>query len=254
MSIAQNQKGKVALITGATRGIGLETARGLGRLGITVIIGARDARNGVAVVNQLKQEGINAVSVKIDVNEIADHGAVYDYIDNNFGKLDILINNAGILLDVEDISGNIVNRTSTLPIELIRETFDVNFFSQIQFTQTLLPLIRKSEAGRIVNLSSVLGSLTLHANPDAPIYSFKTFAYNASKAALNAFTIHLAHELRDTPIKVNSVHPGWVRTRLGGGSASMDEAEGSVTSIKFATLPEEGPTGAFYHQDDQLPW
>ncbi|MFF2907253.1 SDR family oxidoreductase [Paenibacillus sp. NPDC057934] len=250
----QDQKGKVALITGATRGIGVETARGLGKLGATVIIGARDADKGQAVAAELKQEGLDVVSVKIDVNTISDHATVYDYIEKNFGKLDILINNAGILLDEESVSVEVVNRTSTLPIELLRETFNVNFFSLIQLTQTLLPLIRKSEAGRIVNLSSVLGSLTVHSDPAAPIYSMKTFAYNASKTALNAFTVHLAHELKDTPIKVNSVHPGWVRTGLGGEKASLDEREGSLTSIKFATLPADGPTGGFYHQDQQLPW
>ncbi|OBZ14690.1 short-chain dehydrogenase [Bacillus sp. FJAT-27264] len=250
----QDQKGKVALITGATRGIGVETARGLGKLGATVIIGARDEEKGQAVAAELKQEGLDVVSVKIDVNTISDHAAVYDYIEKNFGKLDILINNAGILLDEESVSVEVVNRTSTLPIELLRETFDVNFFSLIQLTQTLLPLIRKSEGGRIVNLSSILGSLTAHSDPSAPIYSMKTFAYNASKTALNAFTVHLAHELKDTPIKVNSVHPGWVRTGLGGEKASLDETEGSLTSIKFATLPADGPTGGFYHQDKQLPW
>ncbi|WP_223285281.1 SDR family oxidoreductase [Paenibacillus sp. PL91] len=249
-----NLTGKVAFVTGATRGIGLETARGLGKLGAAVVIGSRDAQKGQATADQLRKEGLTAESVKCDVNSIEDHAAVYGFFEKNYGKLDILINNAGILLDEESVSVQIVNRTSTLPAETLRETFDVNFFAPIQLTQTLLPLIRKSEAGRIVNLSSVLGSLTLHADPTAPIYSFKTFAYNASKTALNAFTVHLAHELKDTPIKVNSIHPGWVVTALGGNKATIDVVEGSRTSIIAATLPADGQTGGFFHLDDQLPW
>lgn len=118
----------------------------------------------------------------------------------------------------------------------------------------MLPLIRKSPAGRIVNLSSILGSLTLQANPDAPIYGIKLLAYNTSKAALNSFTIHLAHELKDTPIKVNSAHPGWVKTEIGGKYADTDVNDGSRTSVQLATLPADGPTGKFYHLGDELPW
>lgn len=254
MTTTQNLTGKVAFVTGATRGIGVETVRGLARLGAEVIIGARDAEKGVQVAEQLKQEGLKAVSIKIDVNSTEDHAAAYSYIHEHYGKLDILINNAGILRDEESVSVPIVNRTSTLPEKDLRETFDVNFFAPILLTRALLPLIRKSDAGRIVNLSSVLGSLTLHADPASPIYSIKTFAYNASKTALNAFTIHLAHELKDTSIKVNSIHPGWIRTELGGNKADLDEVEGSRTSILMATLPDDGPTGGFYHLDSPLPW
>ncbi len=121
-------------------------------------------------------------------------------------------------------------------------------------TQALLPLIRKSPAGRIVNLSSVLGSLTLHSDPKSPIYSMKAFAYDASKTALNAFTVHLAHELRDTAIKVNSAHPGWVKTDMGGKAAPMELAEGGKTSVQLATLADNGPTGGFFHLGEPLPW
>jgi NAD(P)-dependent dehydrogenase (short-subunit alcohol dehydrogenase family) len=124
----------------------------------------------------------------------------------------------------------------------------------VALTQTLLPLIRKSPAGRIVNLSSILGSLTLHADPKSPIYSMKGFAYDASKTALNAFSVHLAHELEDTAIKVNSAHPGWVKTDMGGSAAPMELAEGGKTSVQLATLPADGPTGGFFHLGDPLPW
>jgi NAD(P)-dependent dehydrogenase (short-subunit alcohol dehydrogenase family) len=117
-----------------------------------------------------------------------------------------------------------------------------------------LPLIRKAPAGRIVNLSSILGSLTLHADPKSPIYNSKAFAYDASKTALNAFTIHLAQELRGTAIKVNSAHPGWVKTDMGGEAAPMELSEGGKTSVMLATLPDDGPTGGFFHVGQPLPW
>ncbi|MGB7135070.1 MAG: SDR family NAD(P)-dependent oxidoreductase, partial [Acidobacteriaceae bacterium] len=129
-----------------------------------------------------------------------------------------------------------------------------NFFGVIQLTQKLLPLIRKSPAGRIVNLSSILGSLTLHADPSSPIYNAKAFAYDASKAALNSFTVHLAHELRDTKIKVNSAHPGWVKTDMGTDAAPMEIPDGAKTGVRLALLPDNGPTGGYFHMNDALPW
>ena len=121
-------------------------------------------------------------------------------------------------------------------------------------TQALLPLVRKSAAGRIVNLSSILGSLTLHATKGSYVYDAKTFAYDASKAALNAFTIHLAHELQGTKIKVNSAHPGWVKTDIGGAGAVLEIEEGGKTSVELATLPEDGPTGGYFHMGKPIPW
>ncbi|MEC0175020.1 SDR family NAD(P)-dependent oxidoreductase [Paenibacillus favisporus] len=223
-------------------------------MGATVILGSRDILKGNEAAYQLHQEGLKAVSIQIDVTDQQDHAAVYQYLEETYGRLDILVNNAGVLLEQSSISAATHNQTSTIPLKELRDTFDVNFFAQVELTQTLLPLIRKSEAGRIVNVSSILGSLTLQADPGSPIYSIKTFAYNASKAALNAFTIHLAHELKDTSIKVNSVHPGWVRTQLGGEHADLDEAGGSETSVLMASLQEDGPTGGFYHLNDSLPW
>ncbi len=144
--------------------------------------------------------------------------------------------------------------TSTTSAEVLHETFDTNFFGVIELTQALLPLIRKAPAGRIVNLSSILGSLTLHATPKSPIYEAKAFAYDASKAALNAFTVHLAHELKDTKIKVNSAHPGWVKTDMGTDAAPMEIPDGAKTSVRLATLPADGPTGGYFHMGDALPW
>jgi NAD(P)-dependent dehydrogenase (short-subunit alcohol dehydrogenase family) len=131
-------------------------------------------------------------------------------------------------------------------MEILRETFETNFFGTVALTQCLLPLIRKAADGRIVNVSSILGSLTLHSDPASPIYSHKVFAYDASKTALNAFTVHLAYELRNTSIKVNSAHPGWVKTEMGGEGASLEISEGGKTSAWLATLPADGPTGGYY--------
>ncbi|OPH50502.1 short-chain dehydrogenase [Paenibacillus ferrarius] len=249
---SNNLDGKVAFITGGNRGIGLETARELGKLGAKVVIGARDLEKGEAAAATLRSEGIQAASLKFDINVAEDRQAAYDFFDQRHGKLDILINNAGVQKEIEHLSP--MNESSTVSPAILRETFDANFFNLIELTQLLLPLIRKAPAGRIVNLSSSLGSLTLHANPASPIYGVKLLAYNSSKTALNSFTIHLAHELIDTPIKVNSAHPGWVKTEIGGKYADMDVKESSRTSVKLATLPADGPTGKFYHADDELPW
>ena len=146
------------------------------------------------------------------------------------------------------------NTTSTVKPEILRQDFETNFFAVVELTQALLPLIRKSPAGRIVNLSSILGSLTLHSDPKSPIYAMKSFAYDASKTALNAFTVHLAQELHGTPIKVNSAHPGWVKTDMGGPSAPMEVSEGGKTSVQLATLPDDGPTGGYFHLGEPLPW
>jgi NAD(P)-dependent dehydrogenase (short-subunit alcohol dehydrogenase family) len=124
----------------------------------------------------------------------------------------------------------------------------------VALTEALLPLIKKSEAGRIVNMSSILGSQTLHSDPKSPIYNFKTLAYDSSKAALNSFTIHLAYDLKDTKIKVNSAHPGWVKTDLGGDAAPMDIPEGAKTGVELALLGEDGPSGGFFHLGKTLPW
>jgi NAD(P)-dependent dehydrogenase (short-subunit alcohol dehydrogenase family) len=142
----------------------------------------------------------------------------------------------------------------SVPQDVLRRVFETNFFSTVALTVSLLPLLKKSPAGRIVNLSSIVASLTLHSDPKSPIYDSNSFAYDASKTALNAFTVHLAYELRDTNIKVNSAHPGWVKTELGGPHATMELSEGAQTSVALATLPADGPTGGFFHQDKTVPW
>ncbi len=249
---------KVAFITGGNRGLGLETARILGKQGITVILGSRDLKKGQEAAEKLRGEGVKSVeAVRFDVTKTADHKEVYDYIAKKYGKLDILINNAGMFDEGAARPADPTtpyNTTTSVGQDNLRKTFETNFFQPIDLTVTLLPLIRKAPAGRIVNLSSVLGSLTLHSDPKSPIYAKKGFAYDASKTALNAFTVHLAQELRDTPIKVNSAHPGWVKTEMGGTAAPMELSEGGKTSAQLATLGPDGPTGGFFHLGEALPW
>ena len=234
----------------------METARGLGEQGVTVLIGARDAAKGEQAAAELRRQGIaNVEAVQFDVNSPDDHRKLAALLEERFGRLDILVNNAGILSEDADFAApGGFNNTSTVSQDSLRTTFDTNFFAVVALTQALLPLLRKSPAGRIVNLSSILGSLALHAQPGSPIYHSKALAYDASKTALNAFTVHLAAELRDTGIKVNSAHPGWVKTDLGGSAAPMEVSEGGKTSLQLALLPDDGPTGGYFHLGETLPW
>lgn len=245
---------KVAFLTGAGKGIGLETARGLGRKGVHVVIGARKQEQSEAALAQLKSEGISADFILFDLARPEQHQQVFDYLSDTFGKLDILVNNAGIWLESESASVPARVTARTLDQGLLRELFEVNFFSTVALTQTLLPLIEKAPAGRIVNVSSIKGSLTLNADPASVVYNVKAFGYDASKAALNAFTIQLAHALKDTRVKVNAVHPGWVRSDMGGPEATMDLVQGSTTSIYYALLDDDGPSGGFYFEQEVLPW
>jgi len=241
---------KVAFITGGNRGIGLETARQLAQTGVKVVIGSRDLQKGKAAADKLATEGLDVEAIRFDITKSADYKEAYDYFDKKYGKLDILINNAGIARETFMAANN----TSTVSQAVLRETFDTNFFGTVELTQVLLPLIKKAPDGRIVNLSSILGSLTLHADPNSPIYAAKVLAYDASKAALNAFTIHLAHELKDTKIKVNSAHPGWVKTEMGTDAAPMEIPDGAKTSVQLATLAADGPSGGYFHMGQPLPW
>jgi NAD(P)-dependent dehydrogenase (short-subunit alcohol dehydrogenase family) len=239
---------RIVLITGANKGIGFETARQLGKLGDTVLLGSRDAKRGKEAASALVAEGIRAEAVALDVTDTASIAKAVARVSETFGKLDVLINNAGVLLEG---SGTV---TSEVPLDVWRKVYETNVFGVVAVTQAFLPLVRKSHAGRIVNVTSVLGSLTLHADPSSPIYAAKTPAYDTSKSALNQYTIHLAWELRDTPIKVNAGHPGWVKTDLGGDGAPMNVVDGAKTNVWLATLPADGPTGGYFHLQERLPW
>lgn len=245
---SQSQKGRVALITGANKGLGLETARQLGRMGATVLVGARDEARGREATKALQSEKIDAKFVPLDVTDASSVANAAKFVAQEFGRLDILINNAGIALTSSD------GPASTTTPDIFRRTFDVNVFGVVSVTQAMLPLLRKSTAGRIVNLSSILGSIAEHADPNSPIYAMKFAAYDTSKAALNMYTNHLAIELRGTPIKVNAAHPGWVKTDMGGPEAPMNLDDGVKTGLALATLDADGPTGGFYHMGVHMRW
>lgn len=239
---------KIALITGANKGIGFETARQLGHQNITVLLGARDAAKGERAADELRQEKIDVRAIAIDVTDAASIGRAAEQVARDFGKLDILINNAGLMLSDRD------KKAGEGSLDVWRETFETNVFGLIATTHAFLPLLRKAEAARIVNLTSILGSITYHATPGSPIYDSKVPAYDVSKSAVNAFTVHLAYELKNTKIKVNAAHPGWVKTDMGGAGATMELGDGAKTSVELATLGPDGPNGAYLHLGESLPW
>jgi NAD(P)-dependent dehydrogenase (short-subunit alcohol dehydrogenase family) len=242
---------KVALITGANRGLGFETAKQLGEKGITVILAARQLSAAEAAAAELTAQGIEAYGIQLDVTNPEQRAAAAAYIEGKFGKLDILVNNAGV--GPKNDSAFVKKNVETTADEF-EYVFETNFFSVVYLTNALLPLLKKSDAGRIVNLSSILGSLTVHSIPNGPIDAAKRLSYNASKTALNVFTVHLAQELQGTGIKVNSVHPGWVKTEIGTEHAPMEIPDGAKTSVEMALIGEDGPNGKFYHLGKEMAW
>lgn len=213
-------------------------------LGYTVLIGARKEAEGRAAAEGI---GGTAEYLHVDMESPASFGVAAEWIGKKFGKLDVLVNNAGVGVDIGQ-------NPSAVSMELVRKTFEVNVFGVVALTQKMLPLLLQSDAGRIVNLSSILGSLTMNANFEAPLGEWRSFGYNGSKAAVNMFTATLAYELRTTKVKVNAAHPGWVKTDLGGEGAQMEIEDGAKTSVRLATLGADGPTGGYFHLEERLPW
>jgi NAD(P)-dependent dehydrogenase (short-subunit alcohol dehydrogenase family) len=242
-------QGDIALISGANKGIGYEIARGLGAKKITVLVGARDAARGDAAVAKLKAEGVDARFVKLDVTDRETIRSATQWIEKEFGRLDILVNNAGIS-GTTDFS----EKPSGVDLAKVREVYETNLFGPIAMTQALLPLLRKSKHGRIVNVSSGLGSLTLATQPDSPTAQMAILGYNTSKTALNSMTVQFANELKDTPIKVNAICPGYCATDLNGNSGPRTAAQGAVAAIEYATIGEDGPTGGYFNDEGRMPW
>ncbi len=238
---------KIVLITGANKGIGFETARQLGKQGYTILVGARDESICLSAVEKLKGYGFDADFIEIDATNTETIKTAVEKVGEKYGRLDVLVNNAGIALDSSE-------KPSEVSMDLLRKTFDTNFFGVIAITQAFLPLIKKSENGRIVNVSSGLGSLTQHSDPSWDFYNVKPLAYNSSKTALNAFTVTLAHELKDTNIKVNSADPGYTATDLNGNSGTKTVAEGASVITDLATLGADGATGSYFDDQGVLPW
>lgn len=238
---------RIALITGANKGIGLEVARQLGKAGHRILLGARDASRGNEAARALAAEGIDVRHVTVDLSDTASLAATAADIEANEGRIDILVNNAGVALQGDGLPG-------VADLEAVRRTFETNYFGTIAVTQALLPLVKKSASGRIVNVSSGLGSITLNADPEWAYAAVKLTGYNASKAALNMFTVLLAAEVKEAGIQVNAVDPGYTATDLNGNSGHQTIEEGAAETVRIALLPDGGPTGQFTNTEGVVAW
>ncbi len=232
---------RVALITGANKGIGLEIARQLGKLGVHVVVGARDPKKGEEAAAQLAREGLKATPVRLDVTVPDTITPALALIEKHLGRLDILVNNAGVFLDRGVKPGE-------LSPAVLRETLETNVVGVLALTRAALPMLRKSDAPRVVNVSSQLGSLSGVSKSGG----MAAAAYQTSKAALNMLTISLAHDLKG--FKVNSCCPGWCKTDMGGQDATRTAAQGAQTPVWLATLPADGPTGGFFSDMKPMGW
>jgi NAD(P)-dependent dehydrogenase (short-subunit alcohol dehydrogenase family) len=238
---------RVALVTGANRGIGFAIAGRLARKGLTVIIGSRDEGNGMAARNILADSGLDVHFTLLDVTNATSIMAAVGRVEGLFGRLDVLVNNAGIMIDTE-------TGILELALGLLQNTLDTNAFGPLLLSQGCVPLMKKNGYGRIVNLSSTLGALTDIVNPDSNYNTLQSPAYRLSKTLLNGITALLAKELRESNILVNSVCPGWVRTDMGGPEAPILPEEAADTPVWLATLPDNGPTGGFFRDHQPIPW
>jgi NAD(P)-dependent dehydrogenase (short-subunit alcohol dehydrogenase family) len=238
---------KTVLITGANKGIGFETAKQMAQMGYFVYLGSRNKAKGLDAINRLKELGIsNVESLEIDVTNIDSIKQARQELESKTETLDVLINNAGI-------SGGSDQGFSTGKMENLRNVFETNFFGAVQTTQQFIPLLQKSKEPVIVNVSSELGSLTVHSstlNPDYKIYD----TYSSSKTALNAFTVMLANELREANFKINSVSPGYTATDLNQYRGTQSVAQGASVIVKYATLDKNGETGKFYNEEGETAW
>lgn len=233
---------RVALVTGANRGIGLEIARGLGRAGLTVVVGARSQASGQEAAGILAAEGISAVAEPLDVSDPKSIELAGVAVLSRFGRLDVLVNNAGVLLDGDE-------RASAVGLEKIRATLETNVVGAWLLCQAVIPAMRRQRYGRIVNLSSDMGSLA-----DVQGSGGGWPAYRLSKTALNALTMLFASELRGENVLVNAASPGWVRTRMGGQGAPRSVEQGADTPVWLATLPDGGPSGGLFRDRQSLDW
>jgi NAD(P)-dependent dehydrogenase (short-subunit alcohol dehydrogenase family) len=244
---------RIALVTGANRGLGFEVARQLGQDGARVLVGARDPEKGERAAAELTQQGLDADSIGLDVVSSSSIASAAERVDRDHGRLDILVNSAGILPEATTPEA-----TRPLDVALFRQTFETNLFGVAAVTQGFLPLLRRSPAGRIVNISSTMGSLADQTNPSSQYYGLVVPAYQTSKAALNGLTIALAKALADTPIKVTSVCPGWVQTDLGGpenrAAAPLRAEEAAPVVVSMASLPDDASSGQFVDRDGTVPW
>lgn len=235
---------RIALVTGANKGIGFEIARQLAQAGVIVIMGARDFGRGNAAAEVLKTQGLSVQPCELDITRHDSIAAATSLIKAEFDRLDILVNNAGVFDHADGPPGK-------ASIEAVRHVMETNFIATLAVTQAMLPLLRAAPAARIVNVSSSLGSLTLNGDPASTYYSSQFIGYNASRAALNMLTVQLSEELKGTAIRVNSVSPGFVKTDLTG-YGTMTPGEGAKLPVKYAL--EGNESGEFMGPDGRTPW
>jgi NAD(P)-dependent dehydrogenase (short-subunit alcohol dehydrogenase family) len=230
---------RIAVVTGASKGIGFEICRQLAQQGVNVVLTARDPGRGEKAAATLQRGGWNVI-FHLDVTDLTQIHALADYMERTHGRCDVLVNNAGIMVDQRGASVLDANA------ETFRATLEINFYGPLQVTQALVPLMRKRGYGRIVSLSSGLGQLQDMGDG--------TPAYRASKAALNALTLMFAAATQGSGILVNSMCPGWVRTEMGGANATRSVEKGAETAVWLATLPNDGPTGGFFRDRKRIRW
>lgn len=233
---------KVAVVTGANRGLGFEACRQLAKKGIQVILTSRDEAKGKAAAEKLQAEGLDVISYPLDVTSVERCDRLAEFIRDRFGRLDILVNNAGVLLDDSQSDDSVFN----LKISTLQKTLETNTFAPLVLCQALIPLMKEHNYGRVVNVSSGAGQLQ-DMNTGYP-------SYRISKTALNAVTRIVANELKGTNILVNAVCPGWVKTDMGGENAPRTLEQGVDTIVWLATLPDNGPTSGFFRDRKPIDW
>ncbi|MEU5525545.1 SDR family oxidoreductase [Micromonospora chersina] len=245
----------IALITGANKGIGLATARQLGARGMTVLVGARDAARGREAADKLRAEGVDARFVPLEVTDAASVAAAAELVEREYGHLDVLVNNAGI------VRADGAGLPSQTTLDTLREVYETNVFGVVAVTNALLPLLRRAPAARIVNVSSEVGSIAVMTDPQGALFALTSIPYPSSKTALNMITAMYAKELRDTHVKVNAANPGYCATDLNHHSGFRTPEEGAEVSVHLATLPADAPSGLLWgYQMDAgggygvLPW
>jgi len=236
---------KFALITGANKGIGKETARQLGKLGFKVFIGSRDLGRGQTAATELQEEGIDAEALELDVTSQSSIDAAMATVEKTVGRLDVLVNNAGVVLER-------TTALDTTEVAKVEEAMQTNFFGPLRMTKSAQALLEKSKTPRIVNVSSTLGSLTLGSDPNSAYADFRIFGYNCSKAALNMLTVVTAGALKN--LKVNSVCPGYVATDINNNEGPRSVEQGAAIVVKMATIGDDGPSGGFFNDEGTIPW
>jgi NAD(P)-dependent dehydrogenase (short-subunit alcohol dehydrogenase family) len=238
---------KTALVTGANKGIGKEIARQLGAAGFTVLVGSRDLERGELAAKELVAQGHDAVGIQLEVTDDSSVRAAASRIESEYGRLDVLVNNAAIIPAGDDA-------VSRVESDVLRAAFETNVIGLVSVTRAVLSLLTRTEQARVVNLSTSLASFAQVSDPESRMSTVMMLGYNSSKAAVNMVTVMLANELRGTGILVNGADPGKCATDMGGLDTPRTPAQGAAVAVRLATLPADGPTGEVYAEEGRLDW